>query len=190
MSLDRREFMHEAAVAAVVTFLWSVGCGPGGKQKIVGPVCSPLRTEQDRILYALSETILPGRATDPSGRLGAADCCAVDLMMDDRYPAKQFLGLISGMFNHEANAQYGKNFYLLKPADRHALTIDLAGRPPVITWLYKFIRSAYYTDNTTWIGLTDMGYRLPDLRTGWRNDPGFSLRRPVGAEMTDTGFLP
>lgn len=194
MTLDRRAFLHDAALGAAMLTLWQLGCA---KEKSYGtpdggPICKRGPANgQDEIMLALAETVVPGYATDPSGAPGAAQTCVLDLLDDERYPAKGFVPLIAGVLEQKSKQLFdGKGFAVLGSDARMQVTIAVAADLPPVTWFYKFIRSAYYTDDSTWLGLDYFGYRRPPEGKGWRDDPAFSLRRPIGREMTGTGNLP
>jgi hypothetical protein len=190
--MDRREFLTDAGITAAFLLLWQSGCAQFGEEPIVrvGPVCRPVVSEVDRTMLALAETIVPGYATDPSGAPGSADTCALDLLYDTRYPAKQFLPLIASVVDAKSKKLYSMPFADLAPERRFEITVLVVKDLPPITWFYKFLRSAFYTDSNTMLGLDYMGYRMPPEGRGWRDDPEFSLRKPVGKEMTETGYLP
>ena len=171
--------------------LWQAGCALPPEETVAGPNCRlKPQNAQDRLLIALAELLVPGYDTDPSGAPGAAQTCVLDLLYDDRYPAKGFVALIAGVIESKSKTLHAKSFTVLSIEQRMEVTLAVAKDLPPVAWFYKFIRSAYYTDDSTWLGLNYFGYRLPPDNQGWHKDPAFSLRKPVGKEMTDTGYLP
>lgn len=189
--MDRRKFIAGIGYGITAYGLWPfVGCAKPAEPENSGPVCEPPRSARDLTLLALAETVVPGYATDPSGAPGAVETCVLELLADDRYPAVGILPLVTSIADTTSQKLFGADFVALTPEQRFEVSLKAVDELPQITLFYKFIRSAFYTDALSWIGLDYMGYRLPPEGAGWVDAPDFSLRKPVCVELTDTGYLP
>ncbi len=191
--LSRRDFFKWVFRASVMASLFGlidqISCGtlklpPGQGSWFMQP-----QTEDEKTVYAICDTILPGTATDPGGAPGANDVGTLNVIYDKFYPAVQYLPAILVLIESAVQTTYGhgKKFYDLSMAQRTDLLAGIEGRLGIIDLLYKYIRAPFYVGILSNLGPQYMGYPGPNL--GYR-EQDFSFHMPMSKEMTPNGNRP
>ncbi len=189
--LDRREFFTWVVRASVMVSLFGlidqISCGfvPGASQQ--PSTCMQPMTADEKTVYALCDTVLPGMASDPTGAPGAVDVCTVDLMYDKFYGIAQDLPLVLPLINAEAHKEYGKDLYELDLAQRTAVLKNVEKMLGLVGQIYMFVKGPFYIGILSRAGLDYMGD--PGANLGYVNQD-FSFYRPMSKEMTSDGNLP
>ena len=202
MGFTRRDMLQLSAmagVAGITQFL--VGCSPksGGDDSYphlpdeklpVAPegMCMDPQSELEHALWALGETIVPGKDTDPAGDPGANESCALNVALDPTLPMADLAAVVLGMLDGVSDELYGTQFRLLDYDPRVAVGVEAERRLPVMTLLYRLIRSAFYGAGYNEIGVRWMGF--PGENLGYIHHADFTFGQPVCKEFTKEGNLP
>ncbi|MCL5277262.1 MAG: gluconate 2-dehydrogenase subunit 3 family protein [Deltaproteobacteria bacterium] len=189
--LNRREFFQWLGRATVIVSLFGLmdqlGCGSvpkAGQQSSMGMV--PV-TEDEKTVYAVCDTILPGRDSDPTGAPGAVDVGTFEFVYDKFYGVVQFLPVILSLINAEAQKDYGNKFYELGLEQRTTVLRNVETTLGIVDQVYMFMKGPFYIGITSRLGMDYMGDPGPNL--GYVNHD-FSFYRPMSGEMTSDGNLP
>ncbi|MGB9735797.1 MAG: gluconate 2-dehydrogenase subunit 3 family protein [bacterium] len=189
--LDRREFFkwlgRMSIAVSMFGLLDQISCGtvsqPTGQSSLY---MQPI-TDDEKTVYALCDTIIPGSSSDPTGAPGAVDVGTMDFVYDKFYGVVQNLPVILPLINAEANKQYGKPLYELNLEQRTNVLKNVESMLDIIDQIYMFIKGPFYIGIMSRAGLDYMGDPGPNL--GYRNDD-FSFNQPMSREMTVDGNLP
>ena len=189
--LNRREFFKWIAQASVVLSMFGlmdqISCGTVPETGIqTSPYMVP-QTADEKTVYALCDTVLPGRTSDPGGAPGAVDVGTMDFAYDKFYGVVQELPLVLPLFNAEAQKEFGKPLYELDLAQRTAVLKNSETLLGLIDQIYMFLKGPFYIGIISTLGLEYMGDPGPNL--GYRNQD-FSFYKPMSNEMTSDGNLP
>ncbi len=189
--LNRRDFFKwiiRASVAATVFgLLDQISCGTVPQTGVqTSPYMVP-QTADEKTVYALCDTVLPGRTSDPSGAPGAVDAGTMDFAYDKFYGVVQEFPLVLPLFNAEAQKQYGKPLYELDLAQRTTVLQNSETLLGLIDQIYMFLKGPFYIGMISTLGLEYMGDPGPNL--GYRNQD-FSFYKPMSTEITSDGNLP
>jgi len=196
--IDRRVFLKEMGT-------WSLGTLVGGlamearagadgfhvdgfARPVTPGACVQPGTAIEKTLAAVLDTVVPGADTDPAGDPGAIEACAMNLMVDDYYPFREYAGLFAALFDQLSDSDFGKPFVDLEYKQRLSVAIKVQDQMPLLRLAYRAIRSAFYGGAFNGVGLTYLGYPGPNL--GYRHIAEASFRKPVCNEMTDKGWMP
>jgi|GEM_PF-1517679 len=189
--ITRRDFFRWVIkgilFAGSISIIDDLSCG-----KLILPVSQnslfmlPL-TDDEKTVYAICETILPGSNLDPTGAPGAIDVGTMNVVYDNFYPAAQYIPLAITLVNSLAKSLYGSKFYNLNLDQRTAILENVESETQVIELLYKFIKVPFYVGMISDLGTQYMGYPGPNL--GYR-DQDFSFYTKMSEEMTPDGNLP
>lgn len=144
--------------------------------------------EVERTLAAVLDTVVPGPSSDPDGAPGALEACAMNLLLDDRYPFRSFAPMFAAAFDQVAGEAHGQAFADLPYEARLDVLVRAQGQIPLLTLACRAIRSAFYGGAYNGVGLSYLDYPGPNL--GYRHVPEASFRRPVCRERTETGWMP
>ncbi|MCL4557595.1 MAG: gluconate 2-dehydrogenase subunit 3 family protein [Deltaproteobacteria bacterium] len=191
--MDRRAFLATSTrlilAASSLYLIDEFGCGtlelpPGQNSLFMQP-----QTDDEKTVYAICDTILPGTASDPGGAPGANDVGTLNVIYDKFYPAVQYLPAILMLIDSAVQPTYGggKKFYELSMAQRTDLLARIEGQLGIIDLLYKYIKAPFYVGLLNDKGLQYMGYPGPNL--GYM-DQDFSFYKPMSKEMTPNGNRP
>lgn len=189
--LNRREFFKWLGKVSVALSMFGlidqISCGSvpqtsGQPSQYMQPV-----TDDEKIVYALCDTIIPGRTSDPTGAPGAVDVGTMDFVYDKFYGVVQELPLVLPLFNGEAQQLYGKPLYELNLDQRTTVLKNVESILGLIDQIYMFIKGPFYIGIINNIGPEYMGDPGPNL--GYRNQD-FSFYKPMSNEMTSDGNLP
>jgi hypothetical protein len=189
--LDRREFFKWLGRATVVVSMFGlidqISCGTVPQTAQQASQYMLPQTNDEKTVYALCDTVLPGRTSDPSGAPGAVDAGTMDFVYDKFYGVVQSLPLVLPLFNAEAQKEYGKPLYELDLAQRTTVLRNSETMLGLIDQIYMFVKGPFYIGIISTIGLEYMGDPGPNL--GYRNQD-FSFYKPMSIEMTSDGNLP
>lgn len=185
-NLSRREFIIRIGKYSLVLALPLPGCGSQAKTE-VAPACRAALTHEEKTFAALADTTVPGRETDPSGAPGAVEACALNLVYDEKMPILQVAPLLVGLLDGAARDLYQRDFVDLNLEERTQTVLESEKRLPLLGYLLKLIRAAFYGGYFSDIGLKYLGYPGPNL--GYVN-LGFSFGEKMSEELTTDGNLP
>ncbi|MCX5868271.1 MAG: DUF5987 family protein [Proteobacteria bacterium] len=185
-NFSRREFIIKIGKFSLVLTLPLPACG-GKKKTENAPVCLAALTHDEKTFSALADTIVPGCQTDPSGAPGAVEACALNLIYDDKMPIVEVATLLVSLLDGAARDLYQRDFVDLNLEERTQAVLESEKRLPLLSWLLKLIRSAFYVGYFSDIGLKYLGYPGPNL--GYVN-LGFSFGEKMSEELTPDGNLP
>lgn len=192
--MKRREFLETMGTWSAGVLLSAVGLhvgraqadgfdpGPYARPAVPGACLQP-GTAAEETLAALVDAVVPGKDTDPDGAPGALDGCALNLLLDEYYPFKQYLSLIVTLVDGASGQEYGKTFLEADYEQRLKVLVDVQEMLPVLRLAYRAIRSAFYGGAYNGLGLEYLGY--PGGNLGYRHLKEASFRKPVCKEMTD-----
>jgi len=185
--MKRREFIIKSIIG---TFgIWTISsCAieRGSEESLYPPPFEPI-TEDEKTMFALIDTVLPGRTSDPEGTPGALEAGALIVLFDKSNPSYQFIPVISSLLNTEAENTFKKSFYELDLNKRTDVLGNVENKLPYISLLIKFIKGAFYANLVNDVGYQYMEY--PGANLGYR-DKDFSFQREMSGEMTVDGSLP
>ena len=150
--------------------------------------CVEAETEEERVVAALVDTVVPGSGSDPDGVPGALDCCALNLIQDAFYPFRDYLPLIVPAVQGLAQELYGRGLPECDLEQRTEVLKRAEEALPVIRLAYRFVRSAFYGAAYTMRGTEELGWPGPTL--GYADHPELSFREKLADELTDDGNLP
>jgi hypothetical protein len=189
--LNRREFFKWLGKVSVVISMFGlidqISCGTASQTaQQLSQYMQPI-TDDEKTVYAICDTILPGMASDPTGAPGAVDVGTMDFVYDKFYGVVQELPLVLPLFNGEAQQQYGKPLYELNPDQRTTVLKNVESILGLIDQIYMFVKGPFYIGIINSIGPEYMGDPGPNL--GYRNQD-FSFYKPMSNEMTADGNLP
>lgn len=185
-NFSRREFIIKIGKFSLVLTLPLPACG-GKKKTENAPVCLAALTHDEKTFSALADTIVPGCQTDPSGAPGAVEACALNLIYDDKMPIAEVATMLVSLLDGAARDLYQRDFVDLNLEERTQAVLESEKRLPLLSWLLKLIRSAFYVGYFSDIGLKYLGYPGPNL--GYVN-LGFSFGEKMSEELTPDGNLP
>lgn len=189
--LDRREFFKWLGKVSVAISMFGlidqISCGTvpqtsGQSSQYMQPI-----TDDEKTVYAICDTIIPGRTSDPTGAPGAVDVGTMDFVYDKFYGVVQNLPLVLPLFNAQAQQQYGKPLYELNLEQRTNVLKNVQSELDIIDQIYMFIKGPFYIGIISRDGLDYMEDPGPNL--GYRNDD-FSFNQQMSKEMTVDGNLP
>lgn len=158
---------------------------------ILDAKCPTPVSDEEKILFALVDTIVPGSKSDPSGDIGATETCALKVLYSDINPIANNMSIVTNLLNSKAEKLYGKPFDLLNLDERTVVAREVEDELPLISLLYKFIRSTFYASEYTDAGEKYMGF--PGSNTGYINHPDFTYGEKLKEfiiEETEDGNLP
>jgi hypothetical protein len=196
--MKRREFLEKMGSWSAGVLLTAVGMHVGNakaadfepglypRQPLDGACLVP-GSKEEQTLAALVDTVVPGRDTDPEGAPGALEGCALNLLLDEYYPFKDYLTLIVTLVDGAAKQSAGTTFLEATYEQRLKVLVEVQTMLPVLRLAYRAIRSAFYGGAYNGLGLQFLGY--PGGNLGYRHLKEASFRKPVCKEMTD-GWMP
>ncbi len=161
---------------------------PGYARRPLPNACLAATTPPEKTLAAVLDAAVPGVDSDPDGTPGAVEACAMNLLVDDAYPFKPYLETIAGLMDALAQSGHGAAFATLDLDQRVAVLVEAQETLPLLRLAYRAIRSAFYGGAYNGVGQDFVGYPGPNL--GYRHLRVFSLRRPIGTELTTEGWMP
>jgi len=189
--LNRREFFKWIGKATVALSIFGLidqlSCGTVTQTTSSSSQYMQPQTDDEKTVYALCDTILPGSASDPTGAPGAIDVGTLDFVYDKFYGVEQNLPLVLPLINAEAKRKYGKPLYELDLDQRTTVLANVESMLGLIDQIYMFIKGPFFIGIISNLGLEYMGDPGPNL--GYRNDD-FSFYQPMSREMTSDGNLP
>lgn len=145
-------------------------------------------TNEQQVIAAIIDTVLPAASSDPSGAAGAPEAGALNLSFDRYYPLRDFIPAIVLLVDGQARQTHGKAFAELDREPREALLAEVQESLPFLRHAYRFIRSVYYAALHGDVGSKALGFPGPNL--GYVDHPDFSFRKPMSQELTSDGYLP
>jgi hypothetical protein len=182
--MNRREFI--IGTIALLDFFLIRGCGEEGEEYFP-PYFSP-ETEEEKTIYALCETVVPGRQTDPDGEPGAIEAGAMLVLNDRDYPAKDYISGVAGILNITAISRYKKKFHALEMEEREEVLGIVEDAFYPISLLIRFIKASFFDALVNDVGYRYLNYPGPNL--GYIDDKDFGFRKKMSEELTDDGSLP
>lgn len=189
--IDRRQFFkwigRISVLAAMFELVDQVSCGSVPQTAQPASTCMQPQTEDEKIIYAMCDTILPGMSSDPTGAPGAVDACTMDVVYDKFYGIIQVISPVLLIINAEAKNNEGRNFYELNLDQRTTVLKSVESMLGIIDQVYMFMKGPFYIGIISRLGLDYMGDPGPNL--GYR-DQDFSFYKPMSQEMTSDGNLP
>jgi hypothetical protein len=198
---DRRRFLKLAGGWSIGVILSAVGWhylraeeeeppfeSPGYPRPPLADACLQPVTNQEKILAAMVDAVVPGSGSDPTGDPGALEACAMNLLLDEYYPFRGYASLIATLMDQIATTKFGSTFLEISHGQRLEVVIHAQETLPVLRLAYRAIRSAFYGGAYNGIGSTYVSYPGPNL--GYRHLKEASFRMPVCKELSDTGWLP
>lgn len=196
--MKRREFLEKMGTWSAGVLLSAVGMHmrgaaadefkpPGYPRKPLEGACLKFETGPEKTLAAIVDTVVPGPQTDPEGSPGALEGCALNLLLDEFYPFKEYMSLIVTLVDGAANQEYGVTFLDATYEQRLKVLVEVQAMLPVLRLAYRAIRSAFYGGAYNGLGLDYLGY--PGGNLGYRHIQQASFGKPVCKEMTD-GWMP
>jgi hypothetical protein len=195
--MDRRRFLGHATEGAAALALgrwlirpaWAGDFDPGGfaRPPLAG-ACTFPETAAEETLAAVLDTVVPGPAEDPTGAPGALDACAMNLLLDDYYPFRQYVEVVAALVDSLGQEKHGAQFAALPLEQRVSVLVDAEKLLPVLRLAYRAIRSAFYGGAYNGVGLDWLGYPGPNL--GYRHVAAAVAGKPVCKEMTTKGWMP
>ncbi len=189
--LGRRDFFKWVVRASVAVSMFGlldqISCGSVPQGARQPSTCMQPVTDDEKTVYAICDTVLPGTASDPTGAPGAVDVCTVDLVYDKFYGVAQDLPLVLPLINSAAYSAYGKKLYDLDLTQRTAVLKDVETTLGLIGQIYMFAKGPFYIGIVSRAGLDYMGD--PGANLGYVNHD-FSFYKPMSKEMTSDGNLP
>lgn len=119
--MNRRDFLGDSARAAVAATLWAA-VGPRGWAAL--PVAAGWRPEDEALLDAIGDTILPATPGSPGAAAVAIGRFMV-VMITDCHPPEAAAALRRGLeeITAEARHRHGRGFRELATAEREALLL-------------------------------------------------------------------
>ncbi|MCL4558248.1 MAG: gluconate 2-dehydrogenase subunit 3 family protein [Deltaproteobacteria bacterium] len=189
--LDRREFFAAvtrlALAASSIYLIDELGCGTLKLPLNQGSLFLQPQTDDEKTVYAICDTILPGTTSAPGSGPGANDVGTMDVIYDKFYPAVQYLPSVIMIIDSSARSKYGRRFYDLDMAERTDVLAGIEGQLGIVDLLYEYVKAPFYVGIISDLGLKYMGYPGPNL--GYV-DRDFSFYKPMSKEMTSNGNLP
>jgi hypothetical protein len=198
--MARREFLRRCGRWSAGVVLAAVGLhtvradeteefvSPGFPRPPLDGACLTPVSATEKTLAAMVDAVVPGAGSDPLGEPGALEGCAMNILLDEYYPFKEYAGLIVALLDKMATDAHGKLFADCPVEARVATLVEAQKLMPVLRLAFRAIRSAFFGGAYNGIGLDYVGYAGPNL--GYRHIPEASFRRPVCAEASETGWLP
>lgn len=187
VSPDRRSFLLAVGQAMLLPLAeWACTKSEDGEIPTVAQgKCQKPTDHQEETILMLADTIVPGTASDPRRLPGALEACPLEILYDPTLPLGAAAPLVVTLLDGEAKKRYGSDYKLLGLAERTEVTRTIESASPLLGYLLKFIRGVYYTSPVAYAALGFPGNNL-----GYINHPDFSLREPLGEEMTPDGNMP
>lgn len=182
--MKRREFIIGAI--ALLDFFLIRGCGV--EEEVVFPPAFSPDTEEERTMFALCETVVPGKETDPDGAPGAIESGAMLVLYDRNYPVSNYVSGVAGILNITAISRFKRKFYQLGREEREEVLGILEDAFYPISLLIKFIKVSFFGALVNDVGYRYLNYPGPNL--GYIEDEDFGFRKKMSEEMTDDGSLP
>lgn len=152
-----------------------------------GACFGPL-TEEERIVAAMVDTVVPGRQSDPTGAPGALDTCALNLIYDEFWPFVDYLPVLLPLLDDTSRNRFEVGFADATLEQRTEVLRTVEGAVPFVRLAYRFVRSTFYAGMYNFEGTNYLGWAGPNL--GYRDHEEFSFREPVSEELTTDGNLP
>lgn len=196
----RRAFLRVAArgtfgatlAAAVVTgplrSLWAGVKLPSPDVKPLEGACHLPTTDEEKVVAAIVDTVVPGADSDPDGLPGAPESCALNLIYDAFYPFVQVMPALLLIVQQLSDNDYNKKFIDLDLDERTKVLQKAEETLPLIRLAYRFIRSAFYASTYNYRGGNYLRWPGPNL--GYTDHPEFSFGKAVSKELTRDGNLP
>ena len=199
MTLDRRRFLElsgKVTFGGVLSAVLLRGSDPAlaallypdPDYRALDGACIQPRSEEERLVALIVDTVVPSAASDPDGVPGALDCCALNLLYDGYFPFTDYLPLILPAVEGVAQEGFSRPF---SQCDLDARTEVLAAVEellPVVRLAFRFIRSTFYGAAYTMRGTEWVRWPGPSL--GYAEHPELSFREALSEELTDDGNLP
>jgi len=201
--LDRRAFLMTSGrysfwgLFAAVTGMGRVAFGQGERPPdYEGGYSRPLTpgfaqepvTEEQRVLAAIIDTVVPGSTSDPTGAPGALEAGALNLTYDDFYPVRPYIAAMVQLIQLQADRRHGSAFDDLTLEQREGVLWDTQELLPFLRHAYRFFRGVFFADLHGGVGSQYIDFPGPNL--GYVDHPEFSYRRPMSEEMTEDGNMP
>ena len=192
--LDRREFLAAMtrfllATSSIVYLVDEFGCGTLRLPVSQGSLFMQPQTDEEKTVYAICETILPGTTSDPDGAPGANDVGTMNVVYNKFYPAVEYLPAVLMIIDGFVQNKYGsgKKFYDLSMDERTDVLAKVEGELEIIDLLYEYVKAPFYVGILSNAGQKYMEFPGPNL--GYL-DQDFSFFKPMSKEMTPNGNLP
>jgi hypothetical protein len=195
--MDRRDFLRHSGAWALGTMLGAVAESvarasewtfQGFSRPALPGACLPAGSDVEKTLAAILDTVVPGPSSDPDGSPGAVEACAMNLLLDDFFPFRQYAGFFAGMADQLANDAHAVPFASLPLPQRVEVLVQAQEMLPLLRLAFRAIRSAFFGGAYNGVGFDYVGYPGPNL--GWRHVELCSFRRAVCRERTTTGWMP
>ena len=145
-------------------------------------------TDDQHVVAAIIDTVVPGAETDPSGAPGALEAGALNLIYDRFYPALDYLDSVIFLVERTAIQEFSASFEDLDLEQRQQVLLAAQETLPFLRHLYRFIKSVFFADLHGGVGSDYVDFPGPNL--GYVEHPDFSFRRPMSQEKSDDGNLP
>jgi hypothetical protein len=198
-TVDRRTFLKAGGTltfgALVAGLLFRRPLLTSARAEVILPdytsikdACYTIETEEERIVAAIVDTVVPGADADPTGAPGALDACAMNLVYNAFFPFMEYLPVIVGGVTGLADQEYGKSFMDCTLEERTGVLKKFEEVLPITRLAYRFIRSAFYGAAYNMVGTNYLNWPGPNL--GYIDHEDFSFREPVSDELTEEGNLP
>jgi hypothetical protein len=184
-NVTRREFVETVGKASLILVLPLSGCGI--QEEEIEPGCLEALTPEEKTLAALADTVVPGSLSDPTGAPGAIEACALNLIYDDSMPVAEAAPLLVSLLDGISRTHHDQKFVALSLEERTQIVQEAEQSLPLLTWLLKLIRCAFYVGTFSDVGLKYLGYPGPNL--GYINQ-GFTFGEKMSEELTPNGNLP
>ena len=195
---DRRTFLKKLGTWSCGVLLSSVSvkafaddCGfspPIFSRPPLPDACLQPVTDLEKVLAAVVDTVVPGVETDPEGAPGGLEACAVNLLLDEYYPFREYAETLAFVMNLLANDEGSSAFVDLNYEKRLKVLIAAIDQLPILRLAYRAIRAAFFGGAYNGVGLSYLNYPGPNL--GYRHLAECSFRKPMCEELTDTGWMP
>lgn len=188
--ITRRQFcQYGTAVATSLglagnIFLWSASRCTEVTPK---SLCLEPTTNDEKVIAAVIDTIVPGKESDPTGAPGALDACAMNFVFDPFYPLAALVPVITALMQTLSRQSYSTDFLSLNLTQRTDVINKAEEATPALTLAFRFIRSIFYTDIYNRIGYDYIGF--PGGNIGYIYED-YSFKTPMAQEMTTDGNLP
>ncbi len=184
---DRRSFLLAVGQAMLLPLAeWACSRNESDEIPTVAQgACQKPTNHAEETILMLADTVVPGAASDPRRLPGAVEACPLEILYDPTLPLIAAAPLVVTLLDAEAKKRYGAEYKSLGPSERTEVTRTIEATTPLLGYLLKFIRGVYYTSPVAYAALGFPGNNL-----GYINHPDFSLREPLGEEMTPDGNMP
>ncbi|MBI2061283.1 MAG: hypothetical protein HYT87_16210 [Nitrospirae bacterium] len=185
VSPDRRSFLLAVGQAMLLPLVGACAKRSEDEPNVFFGSCQKPTNHEEETLLALADTVIPSAKEDPRGLPGAAEVCPLEQLYDPMLPLAAAAPLIVTFLDDQAKKKYGAEYKTLGLEERTEVTKSIEATLPLLGYLFKFIRGVYYTSPVAYAALGFPGNNL-----GYINHPDFSLREPLGEEMTPDGNMP